>query len=58
VHEATEVEVRFRAEAGETVVELEHRAWERLGQRAAAARASYQEGWDPVLDLYVAATAR
>jgi uncharacterized protein YndB with AHSA1/START domain len=45
----TEVEVRFRAQGGTTVVELEHVGWERLGERAAEARAGYPEGWVYVL---------
>lgn len=46
---ATEVEVRFAAEAGGTRVELEHRGWERLGAQAAEVRGSYEGGWDIVL---------
>ena len=45
----TEIEVRFRYEGGRTRVELEHRGWERLGDRAAASRASYVDGWAFVL---------
>ena len=52
---ATEVEVRFRARGGATVVELEHRGWERLGERAEEARASYSTGWVGVLDRYAQA---
>ncbi len=49
----TEVEVRFAATGpDETRVELEHRGWERLGAEAAEAHASYDGGWDGVLDLY------
>jgi uncharacterized protein YndB with AHSA1/START domain len=51
----TEVEVRFRAHGGTTVVELEHRGWERLGDRAAEARASYRTGWELVLARFAAA---
>jgi uncharacterized protein YndB with AHSA1/START domain len=50
--EATEVEVRFTASAGGTLVELEHRGWEILGERAAAVRSSYEQGWPGVLDDY------
>jgi uncharacterized protein YndB with AHSA1/START domain len=53
VHEATEVEVRFSAEGDETRVELEHRGWERLGERARTARESYHSGWDPILARFV-----
>ena len=52
----TEVEVRFVAvEADHTRVELEHRGWERLGDLAAEARASYDGGWPGVLDAYAGA---
>ena len=51
----TEVEVRFRAQGGSTVVELEHRGWERLGGRAEDARASYEVGWPIVLGRYAEA---
>jgi len=52
----TEVEVRFVAvEADHTRVELEHRGWERLGDLAAEARASYDDGWPGVLDAYAGA---
>ena len=51
---ATEVEVRFAAEAGGTRVELEHRHWERLGATAATTRAGYggDGGWEMVLDRF------
>ena len=52
---STEVEVRFRAQGGTTVVELEHRGWERLGERAREARASYHDGWDIVLGRFASA---
>jgi uncharacterized protein YndB with AHSA1/START domain len=45
----TEVEVTFTDEGGKTRVELEHRGWERLGDRANAARQSYASGWEGVL---------
>lgn len=47
--EATEVEVRFTAQGGATLVELEHRGWEARGERAATMRAAYDKGWEPVL---------
>jgi uncharacterized protein YndB with AHSA1/START domain len=53
-YEATEVEVRFAPTEDGTQVELIHRYWERLGDRAAAAREEYHQGWDPVLARYVA----
>jgi uncharacterized protein YndB with AHSA1/START domain len=48
----TEVEVRFQRDGGSTRVEVEHRAWERLGEQAAEAHASYDTGWDAVLAAY------
>jgi uncharacterized protein YndB with AHSA1/START domain len=48
----TEVEVRFTPEDGATRVELEHRCWERFGERAAEAREGYQAGWQELLALY------
>ena len=52
---ATEVEVRFSQEGAATRVDLEHRFWERLGERAAEARADYDPGWDYVLAQLIAA---
>lgn len=48
---ATIVDVRFTAlPEGGTQLDLEHRAWEELGDDAASpARAGYQTGWDFVL---------
>ena len=54
----TELEVRFRADGEGTRIELEHRGWEHLGERAAASRASYEGGWDHVLGRYNAAIDR
>lgn len=50
---STELEVRFTPSAGGTRVELEHRGWERLGDRATEARSGYEQGWPGVLELYV-----
>ena len=47
--QATELEVRFSPEGGGTKVELEHRGWEILGERAAETRSSYDGGWAGVL---------
>jgi uncharacterized protein YndB with AHSA1/START domain len=58
IDEATEVEVTFTPEGDGTRVDLVHRGWERLGERAATARGNYDTGWDPVLDLYVQAASR
>ena len=51
----TEVEVRFTPfeDGAGTRVELEHRGFERLGERAEAARASYDTGWETVLGRFV-----
>jgi uncharacterized protein YndB with AHSA1/START domain len=52
----TEVEVRFTAEGPTTtLVELEHRGWERLGDLAAETRTSYLNGWPGVMRLFVEA---
>jgi uncharacterized protein YndB with AHSA1/START domain len=45
----TELEVRFTPQGDGTLVELEHRGWERLGEIAETARASYGENWQRVL---------
>lgn len=53
---ATIVDVRFTAVDGGTQVDLEHRAFEELGDDdGPAARAGYEEGWGPVIDDFVAA---
>lgn len=54
----TEVELRFTPNAGGTLVELEHRAWDRLGPTAAEAREGYASGWIPVLARYEDAANR
>lgn len=52
----TEIEVRFTAQdPGSTIVELEHRGWERLGALAAEGREGYANGWPIVFGLYVEA---
>ncbi len=56
-HEATDVEVTFAPEGDGTRVDLIHRGWERLGERALEARENYNEGWNPVLDRYERAAA-
>ncbi len=52
----TEVEIRFTAVGDATRVDLEHRGWEALAERAAATRDAYSTGWGTVLDRYIAAT--
>jgi uncharacterized protein YndB with AHSA1/START domain len=47
----TEVEVVFtQQDDGATRVDLEHRKWEILGDRASEARRSYESGWPLVFD--------
>jgi uncharacterized protein YndB with AHSA1/START domain len=50
---AQEVEVRFRAEGESTRVDLEHRGWQTLGERAAEIRERYHGGWPEVLGAFV-----
>jgi uncharacterized protein YndB with AHSA1/START domain len=53
----TEVEVRFEPDGSGTVVRLEHRGWEALGDRAAEARSGYDRGWQIPLERFAAAAA-
>lgn len=46
---AQEVEVRFLEAPEGTRVELEHRGWAALGEKAREAREGYAGGWDHVL---------
>jgi uncharacterized protein YndB with AHSA1/START domain len=48
----TEWEARFSEHEGGTLLEFEHRGWERLGEAAGEARAEYAGGWATVLALY------
>jgi len=48
----TEVEVLFTPDDKGTIVELEHRGWERYAEDGDLARASYDSGWPGVLGLY------
>ena len=52
---ATDLEVRFLPEGEGTRVELEHRGWERHGDRAQELRDRYVPGWEAVLGRYVGA---
>jgi uncharacterized protein YndB with AHSA1/START domain len=55
----TEVEVTFTAVEHGTRVDLEHRGWELLGDRAAQAAESYRSGWAFILgDRFPTAAAR
>ena len=53
----TKVDIRFSADGDVTLVELEHRGWERLGERACEVHASYASagGWTLVVDRYAEA---
>ncbi|MFO1284621.1 MAG: SRPBCC domain-containing protein [Burkholderiales bacterium] len=42
------IEVSFREDAGGTRVTLRHGGWERLAERAVAAREAYRNGWPTV----------
>lgn len=53
----TEVEVRFEPKGSETVVTLEHRFLERLGEKASQMREGMNSGWGGQLDLYAAKVA-
>jgi uncharacterized protein YndB with AHSA1/START domain len=48
----TEIEVRFTPNGGGTRVDLEHRGWEVLGERADEARGEYDAGWGGLLAAY------
>jgi uncharacterized protein YndB with AHSA1/START domain len=49
---ATRVEVSFLPDGEGTRVELTHTGWEALGERAEAARQSYDNGWQLVLGRF------
>jgi hypothetical protein len=54
--DATDVEIRFVAQgAASTRIDIEHRGWERLGDRGPGWRDVNQGGWDGVLPHYRAA---
>jgi uncharacterized protein YndB with AHSA1/START domain len=50
----TEVEVRFTSESNGTLLELEHRGWDRLGEVSDELRPLYasESGWTMVLERY------
>jgi uncharacterized protein YndB with AHSA1/START domain len=54
----TEVEVRFTDGPDGTLVELEHRGWERLGDLAKAGRESYAGGWPTTMSRFHDAAER
>lgn len=51
---AQEVEIRFTSIPSGSLVELEHRGWEKLGDEAPAVRSSYDGGWRAVLGTHFA----
>lgn len=51
----TDVEVRFTQQGDGTLVELEHRGWERLGPEFAELHGSYETGWNTTLERFRAA---
>jgi hypothetical protein len=54
--DATEVEVGFAAGHDDTtIVEIEHRGWERFGDRAGAWRDRNRAGWESLLPHLAAA---
>ncbi len=53
----TEVDIRFEPDGDGTIVSLEHRGWERLGERAAEARTGHDDGWRLPLERFAAAAA-
>jgi hypothetical protein len=54
--DVTEVEVAFTGQDdGSTRVDIEHRGWDRLGERAPAWRERNQRGWRGIIPTYVAA---
>jgi hypothetical protein len=55
---AQEVELRFIGIASGTRVELEHRGWEVLGDRAEETREGYENGWVPVLESFLTRCAK
>lgn len=53
--DATEVEITFDTAPGGTQVTIVHSGWERLGERAGAARERNRGGWDGLLGHFVEA---
>lgn len=50
--------MRFVADGNRTRVDLEHRGWERLGERGVETRRGYDGGWDEVFARYVEAAQK
>lgn len=53
----TEVEIRFTPEGSGTLVELEHRHLERLGDSGEGLRGSFDRGWAALLDSFATTAA-
>ena len=57
--DATEVEIRFiERDDATTLVEIEHRGWERLGAEGEGWRDRNHDGWATLLPHYIAAVTR
>jgi hypothetical protein len=57
--DATEVEIAFEPQPdGTTRVEIEHRGWERLGDRGEPWRARNERGWSTLIPHYEEAARR
>lgn len=54
----TELEIRFTPDGDGTLVQLEHRGWELLGEIAEESRAGYGTGWVRTLGLFQEAANR
>lgn len=55
---ATEVEITFsELDDEKTLVSIEHRGWEKLGERGRGWRETNRGGWDGTLPHYIAACA-
>jgi uncharacterized protein YndB with AHSA1/START domain len=48
----TEVDIRFTPAGSGTLVELEHRLIERMGERSAGMRDAFTRGWGSLLDSF------
>ena len=53
--EATDVEVTFAAGPDQTIVRIEQRGWERLGEAGQVRRANTEMAWAAIVPRYVAA---
>jgi uncharacterized protein YndB with AHSA1/START domain len=55
--DATEVQVAFRQQAAGTLVEIEHRGWERLGAAGPDWRERNKGGWAGLIPHYLSAAS-